>query len=130
MGVDRQGRAPNVCLHTVPLSIFPPIPPLTANLFTRATPGSAGRHVRTEEYTVSNQHVPDKLPQVGAERWVVGQEAAGQTTTEGREEARDEFHIPLLTTRYYCDASLAASHVKLRRNEMKLQKYHIIPKAA
>lgn len=93
VAVDRPGRAPCVCLHTVPLSIFPPIPPLTANLFTRATAASAGRHVRTEENTVSNQHVPDKLPQVGAERWAVG-----QTTTEGREEGRDEFHIPLLTT--------------------------------
>lgn len=87
MGVDSRTHPAFVCTRS--LRAVPTCSPLTASLFTRATPASPGRRVGTEENTLSNQCVPDKLPHVSAERWLVGQEAAGQTSTDGREEGRE-----------------------------------------
>lgn len=94
MGVD--SRTHRACVCTRSLGAGPPRSPLTANLFTRATPASPGRRVGTEENTLSNQRVPDKLPHVSAEQWLMGQEAAGQTTTDGR--TRAPLHVAAMTT--------------------------------
>lgn len=95
MGVDSRTHPAFVCTRS--LRAVPTCSPLTASLFTRATP--PGRRVGTEENTLSNQCVPDKLPHVSAERWLVGREAAGQTSTDGQEEGREiPLHVPALTT--------------------------------
>lgn len=79
-----------------PLRALPTYSRLTAKLFTRATPVSAQAHAQTGENAVGNQGVPDKLVQVGTERWAVDRAVRCRTNSHSGQGRRMSapFHVP------------------------------------
>lgn len=122
-----------------PLALSSLLFPLSPRAFTRVPPAAVERHMQTEENTLGNQDVPDKLPQVRAEVWALDGAVGSRTNKRRGQEGRMRapFHIPALTTALRLNFGTTPpprlpgrQPRSTMRNQMKVQNYGGIPKAA